>query len=260
MRHPMQILSGFVLLILGLSFSPALAEENWLVMTEELPPYNFKHNGQIDGISTDILLLMMKESNMLVRREDIQLLPWPRAYVTAQNTPGSILFSAARTPVREQLFKWVGPVTDLTISLIAQKKKQIQIRTLEDLHAYKIGTIRNGAPEQLVLTMGVKEEELDRIATPESNIRKLQAGRIDLFAFSMPSTCYIMRELGIDPNDYESVYTLKQADLYFAFHKDTDDEVINTLNTTLRRLQQPDSQGKSTVSRIIEGYLGADPL
>ena len=247
-------LSLFVLLLCLPALS-VMAQENWTIMTEELPPYNFNQESLVYGISADILLQLMAKNNISIQREDIQLLPWPRAYIMVQNKPGSILFSTARTPQREKLFKWVGPITDLTIGLIALKKNNIQLQSLENIKKYRVGTIRDGAPEQLVLKAGIEKKDLDRIASPESNIRKLQAGRIDLFAFSVPSTRYLMIRMGIDPDNYESVYTLKQADLYYAFHKDTDEQLIQALNTTLQELKQPDTTGKSSIDRIVDNYL-----
>jgi polar amino acid transport system substrate-binding protein len=259
MKNLHSILSLFVLLLL-LPASSAMAQENWNIMTEELPPYNFTRDKQVHGISADILLELMAKNNISVDRKDIQLLPWPRAYVMVQNKPGSVLFSAARTPQREKLFKWVGPITELTIGLIALKKKNIQLQSPEDLKKYTIGTIRDGAPEQLVVKLGVDQKDLDRIASPESNIKKLQAGRIDLFAFSVPSTKYLMIKLGIDPENYESVYTLKQAHLYYAFHKDTDEQLVQALNTTLQELHQPDASGTSSVERIVDKYLNVSTM
>ncbi len=254
MRRVYTVIIAAVLMIC-LQVIPALARPNWNIMTEELPPYNFTRDGQVYGISTDILLKIMKKNGVAVERQDIHLLPWPRAYSTVQDVTGSILFSAARTTEREKLFKWVGPITDLTIGLTALKERNIRLNSLEDTQQYIIGTIRDGAPEQLVLKSGAAESSLDRIASPEANIKKLQAGRIDLFAFNVPSTRFLMLKLGIDPDKYESVYTLKQADLYYAFHKDTDDELIRALNQTLQAMQQPDAAGTSEVDRIIGGYL-----
>ena len=48
---------------------------------------------------------------------------------------------------------------------------------------------------------------------------------------------------------------LQQADLYYAFHKDTDDYLIQALNKTLQEMKQLDTTGKSSVDRIIESYM-----
>ena len=253
MRGLQTKISLFVLLF-SLSTYSALAQGSWNIMTEELPPYNFIQDNLVHGISADILLQLLEKNDISIDRGSIQLFPWPRAYQMVQDIPGSILFSTARTSQREKLFKWVGPIADLTMGLVALKTNRIKLHSIEDANKFRIGTIRDGAPEQLVLAAGVEDSNLERIASPEANIKKLEAGRIDLFAFSVPSTRYLMIKLGMDPDEYESVYTLKQVDLYYAFHKDTDDQLIHTLNRTLQEMKQPDATGKSSVDRIINSY------
>jgi len=80
-----------------------------------------------------------------------------------QNVPGSLLFSTARTSQREKLFKWVGPITDLTIGLVSLKTKNIKLQSIKDADKYRIGTIRDGSPEQLVLEAGIQESKVDPI-------------------------------------------------------------------------------------------------
>jgi len=254
MKTSIKRIALFVVLLCLPAFT-AMGEENWKIMTEELPPYNFEKGGEVHGISADILLQLLSRNGISVVRGDIKLLPWPRAYRMVQDTPGAILFSAARTVQREKLFKWVGPITDLNIGLVALKKNHIELKSLEDAEKYRIGTIRDGAPEQLVLKAGLKEGHLDRIADPKLNIKKLRAGRIDLFAFSVPTTRYLMIGMGMNPDEYESVYTLKHADLYYAFHKDTDEKIIRTLNAALQKMRKPGADGRSEVDRIVDSYL-----
>ena len=254
MRGLQTKISLFVLLFFLSAYS-ALAQGSWNIMTEELPPYNFIKDNLVHGISADILLQLLEKNNISIDRGSIQLFPWPRAYQMVQDVPGSLLFSTARTSQREKLFKWVGPIADLTMGLVALKTNRIKLHSIGDANKYRIGTIRDGAPEQLVLAAGIEESNLERIASPEANIKKLHAGRIDLFAFSVPSTRYLMIKLGMDPDEYESVYTLKQVDLYYTFHKDTDAQLIHALNRTLQEMKQPDATGKSSVDRIIDSYM-----
>ena len=243
------------LLCLVLLAAPCLGETRWNVMTEELPPYNFLQDNEVHGISADVLLRITAYNNIALARGDIRMLPWPRAYKMVQEVPGSVLFSMARTAEREKMFKWVGPITSLTIGLLARRDRDIHLGSLWDAGRYVIGTIRDGAPEQLLLKAGVPADCLDRIASPELNIKKLEAGRIDMFAFNIPSTRSLMFRMGIDPDEYASVYTLKQADVYIAFHRDTDDRLIRALNSSLDRMRIPGSDGKSELDRIIDRYL-----
>ncbi len=244
-----------LVLLFSLFAGSAPAQDRWNIMTEELPPYNFSRENLVYGISADILLAIKEKNGISVERSSLQMMPWPRAYLMAQETPSSILFSTARTPQRENLFKWVGPITDIAIGLVAPKSKNIKLQSIEDAEKYRIGTILNGAPEQLVREAGVGEDCLERAVSPEANFQKLHLGRIDLFAFNLTTTKYLMIRLGIDPDLYEPVYILKQADLYYAFHRDTDDQLIDALNRTLQEMKRPDATGKSRVDRIINSYL-----
>lgn len=238
--------------------SAAPAQQTFNIMAEALPPFNFEQNGIVHGISVDALIRIMEKVGNPIERSSIAVVPWARGYKIVQEEPGSVLFSMARTEERDPLFKWVGPITDLTLGLIAPKEEQIVINALEDAKAYKIGTVRDGAPEQLVISGGIEESLLDRISDPGLNIKKLQAGRIDMFAFNVPTTFYLMLQMGLDPGDYEVVYTLKETGLYFAFHKATADELIARLNTALQELKTPDPTGKSDFDALVETYLGSD--
>ena len=226
-------------------------------MTEELPPFNFQKHGNIMGICTDILLRIMEKSGMPVNRGDIELVPWARGYRTVLEEPGTMLFSMARTPERENLFRWVGPVTAFHTALIAPKNKHILIKSFEDMKKYSIGVIRDSAPEQMLIKGGIDPEKLDRIARADLNIRKLTEGRIELMAFNFQTACYMMKEMGLNPNDYEVVYELKKVELYFAFHKDTDEKFIADLNQALEEMKKPGAEGKSEWNTISENYVGA---
>ncbi len=243
------------LVLAGFNVFSVLAEVNWTVLTEELPPYHYTSDGSVRGAATDILLEMVREKGLEIKREDIQSLPWPRAYQLALDTPGAILYSMARTKDREPLFEWVGPITDITTGLIGLKKSNIQILTTDDLKKHKIGTIRDSAAEHLLQQVGVPVVQLDRIVCAKSNIRKLESGRIDLFAYNVLGARFVMKQLGMNPENYETVYTFKSQPLYFAFHKDTDKQLIDELNTTLQEMKKPDSTGGSTVLRILNSYF-----
>ena len=249
-----------VVMMLSVTLSgAAMAQSAFTIMTEELPPFNFEQEGVVQGISADVLMRLMDMVGNQIERSSIQIVPWARGYNKVLEEPGTVLFSMARTEQREPLFTWVGPITDLTLGLIAPKEKKILINSIEDAKGYRIGSIRDGAPEQLVIKAGIEESSLDRISQPDLNIKKLQAGRIDMFAFNVPTTFYLMIQMGLDPNDYEVVYTLKEAQLYFAFHHDMDAAFIARMNTALEELKQPDSTGKSEFDRIVETYLGKRP-
>ena len=246
-----------VLLFLFTTVSFVHAGQNIQYMTEQNPPYNFEKDGKLQGIAVDLLLEMSKQTGQPVALDSIKILPWPRAYREAQKTAGTSLFSMARTEQREELFKWVGPIMELTIGLVAPKDKQLKINSADDLNGLKVGSIRDGAPEQMLLKAGFPEQGLDRAPSPEQNIKKLVAGRFDALAFNIDSTFYSMKVMGLDPTKYENVYFLKKIQLYFAYNKETDDAVIKALNAALKTLKTPDDSGTSFFDRTVSSYLNA---
>lgn len=225
-------------------------------MIEENPPYNFWADGKIQGIAVDLLAAMTRGSKYSVTSDEMEMVPWARGYKIIQTTPGTCLFSTGHTAQREKQFKWVGPIFELTIGLVTKKNRHITIDSVKDLSAYRIGTIRNGAPEQLLIATGYPASKLERVTKPEQNIKKLARDRIDLLAFNTDSTRYTMIHMGLDPDDYETVFSLKKIKLYYAFNKDTDDAIIAELNHSLDQLKKVDTKGNCPYDNIISMYLG----
>ena len=248
-----------VLLLMFLWFSPSLLcaqlAPTILVMTEDLPPFNFEEGSQITGISTEVVRHIFQQGGFKMTQGDIQLYPWARAYHDVKHFPNTALFSMARTAEREDLFLWVGPLLNVTIGVVAKKDRNIDIRSIDDFKNYRIGTVRDGAPEQLLIKAGVPLENLDRLALPEQNIRKLCSGRIDLFVFNVQTIQYKMVKLGIDPSDYETVYLLKTPSLYLALHKGTAPEIVEKLQKSLDGMKRPDKNGVVLFDKIVDKYL-----
>ena len=102
--------------------------EGLTFITEEYPPYNFKRNDRLEGISVEILERIFEQSDTPLTRDDIHYYPWARGYDTALSEPGTVLFSTTRTAQREALFQWVGPIATDRVSLIARRDSGIQRR------------------------------------------------------------------------------------------------------------------------------------
>jgi len=78
------------------------------VVTEEFPPYNFTtQDGQRTGACTEIIRLTLAEAGL---DPEVQVLPWARAYDTAMNNPGVLIYTILRTKKREDSFYWIGPL------------------------------------------------------------------------------------------------------------------------------------------------------
>lgn len=225
------------LIFLGLLCS-FLHAQTFKIYTEQLPPYNFLEKGQVVGSSTQLLKELLEKSGHKIYQDTIQLVPWSRGYHEAQNTENTVLYSVARTLERENLFKWVGPINKLTVGLVAKKSLMAKNLTPSSLKNYTIGVMHDTAAESMLLNLGIKITDLERFSNPQSQLKKLKDDRVDMVAFGVEGLYFMIKDAGFDPEDYETVYILKEADLYFAFHKDTDDELIAQLNKTLKSIKK----------------------
>jgi len=245
-----QVLHIFFIIMQTVSYLNAGTVPQFSIVTEEWEPYNFKKDGIVQGISTDMLVLMLKKIGATQGRKDIMLIPWARGYNMLQNKPGTILFTTTRTEDRENMFKWVGPIFEIELNLYALKKRHIKIDSVADIKKYRIGTQREDVVESLLAKKtGMKVTEFERVAASILNIKKLHAGRIDLVPQCKETTMIKCKEAGIDPNELEPVYTLDKKSNYYAFHKDTSDAVINLFQSSFDELK---TEGK--LAEIFRKY------
>ncbi|MBI4806408.1 MAG: ABC transporter substrate-binding protein [Desulfovibrio sp.] len=219
-------------------------------LTEELPPFNFMTQDGARGISTDILRLMIEHSGLEDQTEEIQVQPWARAYNTVRNKPCTMLFSVTRTPERDPLFKWVGPIISNRNSLIARKDKHIRLHSVEDAQKHTLGAIRDYAPTQLLLSGGYPADKIETTPDAKSNLIKLEKGRIDLFVYNEVAFQWMVAKHGLNKNDFETVFVLHEGQLYYAFNKDTPDSIIAKLQSALDSLKK-----SGDVQRVIDAYL-----
>lgn len=222
----MNLRSFFIAMI----FVSVLFSKEFHLYTEQMPPYNLMQNGEVKGVATLFLKQVMQEYGTFIDTKKIRLLTWSRAYEEALKDEQSILYSVAKTPQREELFQWVGPIDTMQIGLIAKKSRAIKIDSPKDLNNYKIGTMPRTATEDILKELGVMDENLDRFSHIESQLKKLEANRVDMVAFSYQAMEYLLHKLGFNQEEYELVYTLKKVDLYYAFHKKSNEQMIERLN------------------------------
>src|ERR1035437_4785529 len=68
--------------------------------------YSFLKEGKVIGSATAVVELRLKQA--CFSNYQISLYPWARAYDMALKEPNVLIFLIARTPAREQQFKWAG--------------------------------------------------------------------------------------------------------------------------------------------------------
>lgn len=230
--------------------SPTSILQQVLFMTEQYPPFNYLKDNRLQGISIDIFNAVMHRLNSPVTSQTVRHLPWARAYKIALSTPNTCLFVMTRSPVREHLFKWVGPIMPTTIAVIAHKSRGLRIGSAKDLSRYSIAALESDIGHSLLLKHGYPENKIAKNPYAQGIIEMLYLERIDAWAYEESVARYFIRTSGYDPGDFENIFTLERAELYFAFSASTDDAVIAPFRDAFTQLQQ-EGEVDSIIARHI---------
>ncbi|MDN3681135.1 transporter substrate-binding domain-containing protein [Vibrio tapetis subsp. quintayensis] len=249
------IRNSFIASIIFISFS-VLSFDDLTIYTEEFPPYNFTENGKLRGITVELLLEATKRIGKPIQADDIKVHPWARSYRRVQVEPNTMLFSMAHIPSREKLFKWVGPIGQTRVVLLAKKSRKIDISVPSQLLDYKIGTIRDDVAQKLVEQNGVDAETIEHTSTTKSLAKMLDLGRIDLWAYEENAALWVMEQSGLDSRDFESVYVLMELDMYFALNRGTEQSTVDELQKAVEEVMKVKTDtGRSDFQDIFSHYL-----
>ena len=222
------------------------------IMTEHWIPYQFLKDDTLQGISVDLLVDLLKRVGSIQGRADIEIVPWARGYRFAQKEENAILFLTSRTPQRETLFKWVGPVIQNRWELIAKKSRHLKFDLQDDLLNHTYGTVIDDVGEQFLVDLGIQRERLERTSAYTNCIKMLRAGRVDMVAMSWETFSLFAGREAIDTSDYESVFTLASSDLYYAFHKNAPQWIVAKFQEALDALK---AEGKLDALKEKYAYL-----
>jgi len=250
-----------VLILACIVFPISAASEEYSLtdfryLTEEFPPFQYNENGEVTGLATDLLLAITKEAGAEINAGDITVVPLDEGLKTVRDTPGTVIFSIAQTPEREDLYRWVGPFTSYDIVVFAKRGSQVTIGNAEDLKSYTLGAVTGDVSIEKLTDLGVDPDALITNPDPLVLFAMLYNGDIDLVASGDVAGEYFARESGQRPGIYRIAYRMETIPLYFAFHKDTSDAIINSFTEAFERLSQtPSTGGMSKIDTITSAWM-----
>ncbi|MEZ8823722.1 substrate-binding periplasmic protein [Vibrio amylolyticus] len=247
----------YVCLLIWVASFPTFAETlNTLsYYTEEYPPYNYTVDGEVTGIAVDLLLKASQVAESPVKAANIDVKPWARAYRYTLITDNAVLFSTTRTQLREHLFQWVGPISTTRIVVLAKKSSNIEINEPIDLFKYRTGVIRDDVGEQLMSELGVPVDSMQESSYAKTLAEQLHKGRIDLWAYEENVANWWISQVGYDTNEFEVIFVLQEAELYYAFNKDIDKYLIDKLQQAIDKVKTNNNDdGITQYDAIINQY------
>ncbi len=224
----------FPLFMLAMLFVLSIVSASeYVIYTELIGKSQFlDESGKLTGSSVDIV---REIQNRLGDTTEIKEVPWARGYNELQMKDNVILFSTTLTDERRDMFKWAGPVLREIWAFYVKKDSGVVINSLDDAKGLKrIGTYREDAREQYLISQGF--ENIDSNTDSRNNVKKLQTGRVDAVIDSPVSFANTCRNSGLDPDDFEQAFIVKDVNLYITFSKDFNEEAFLSWRDTLEGL------------------------
>lgn len=222
--------------LFGFLLSAVANAEPYRIITEEWAPYNYLENNHISGMTTDIVRAIMAFTG-----DDFgfEVVPSMRASYALQRRPKTIMYSMFRTPERESLYKWVGPIVEEAIYPYQLADAEPQINTLQELlQAPRITTRTAGLIPDTLQSQGFTN--LDRSAAGTRQLyQMLVAGRTAIIVGDTAAgMMYQSRQLNIAPGTLRQIpVELYRSSLYIAFSRDADDKIVAAWSHALQTLR-----------------------
>jgi polar amino acid transport system substrate-binding protein len=198
------------------------------LLTEEYPPYNMSDaKGQVSGLSTQIVKALLAQAGI---SHEVAVYPWARAISMARMQPNTCVYSMSRTPEREALYQWIGPLVynDWALFALSDALPALRPVRLEEVLGARIGSYQGDAIVSYLQTRG---HRVDVAPSDELNPKKLQMGRIDYWATGRLIGLYRLQQLGIQ--GIEPVLNFNRTAMYLACHAQLPDELVKRLNAKL---------------------------
>lgn len=210
--------------------------------TETSAPSSMLANGRVVGIATDKLRSALARAGVAY---EIALLPWQRAYTAALQQPHTCVYSTTRTPEREALFKWVGPLDTAQWVLMGRADRKLALTSLEQARGLRIGTYHGDARDAYLRSRGLATD-----AAPNDflNPQKLLQGRIDLWAASWRRGSTVLQRNGWDKH-IVPVLVFREIEVYLACNPSVPDGLVARLNAELDAMARD-----GTAQRIERAY------
>lgn len=208
----------------------AEAQQRLVLVTEEYPPYNMSDaQGRVVGISTEIVKALLEAAGV---DYEVAVYPWARAIAMARTQVNTCVYSMSRTPEREELYRWIGPLVVNDWALFARTGASRPAH-LEEVLNMRIGSYQGDAIVSYLQTRGYL---VDVAPGDDANPKKLLAGRIDYWATGRLIGQYRLRQQGLA--GIEPVLNFNRTEMYLACNRQLPDDQVKLLNATLQQLDR----------------------
>lgn len=173
--------SRLLLAVIGGLFCQGVTAQEQLpplrLLTSEKMPFNYRQESEINGLTVDLLKLMLSSEQLA----GLELMPWPRALDTAVKQKNVLLFTMGKTAERQrQGFQFIGPVSRRYHILYAIDDSIPPVQSLADIkkHQLVVAGLRAGWLSDELQAAGIRMEQ---VGDYQQGMQMLAKGRAQLW-------------------------------------------------------------------------------
>lgn len=227
------------------------ANTYYFVGEQAYDPISFEENGEAVGISSDVIREAFKRMGSKVK---LQLVPWKRAQEMAKNGEVDGVFSAYKTPQREEIYAFPREeiLVEKNVFVVRKDSDLTYDGDMSKMAKYGIGTLTGYATLEKYLETGILTK-VDRSATTEEALNKLINGErgVDLVVNTNYILGYTAKKMGKSAAIKELPVPVSENPSYLAFTKKKDLRgVMEKFEIELKNMK-----ADGTFDRIVQKYI-----
>ncbi|WP_022663017.1 substrate-binding periplasmic protein [Paucidesulfovibrio longus] len=189
-------------------------------------------DGRIAGFFVELVREMLRRAHL---NAEIQVVPWKRAYVEAQDRPNVLLFPTAYIPERKDLFHWLDPVFRVRWIFYSKHGDALRVRSLDDARLAKgIAVYREDVRHQYLRWLGFSN--LVVVDSTAQGWRMLLQGRVALLAASDASVSETDYAERLDRSTLDPALTLSESVLHPVLSLDSDPALVRACDKALKSM------------------------
>lgn len=218
--------------------------ENIQLIIQEFAPYGYTNpkTKEIQGYLTEKVQVIIKRAGDTSKISSTSLARGLQATRTEANT---CLLNLRRTPDRENLFAWVGPLGTTDWVLYGRNANEHILKTIEDAKPYRIGSYKGSATGTELAELGYK---IEFAASDDENPNLLMMNRIDYWIVAEHRGKVIAQEQGYAA-DIRRIVKYKSIELYLLCNKNMPQKKIDQLNRINKEIEND-----GTMQKILRKY------
>ena len=208
------------------------------LFTEVSPPHSYgtgrDTTRQVTGASVELVNEIQKRVGYVNK---INLSTWTDAYTPPQYLPNSAVFTTARTPKRESLFQWVGPLCTFRACFYTLAGSGITIETIAQARALKsVGTPKEWYTNDY-LTQNGFTNIVSTAVTSQEAFNQLFNGEVEALLMTADDMEWLAEARGVPLTVVTKHIEALIMDGYIAFSLNTPATLVQQWQTSLNAMK-----------------------